>query len=207
MLRTGQSLAPRTGTLLLRFDKRDLSRRREPRYRGPWCLPGPDLHRLADDSLSLGYTIWHSFSSGTRAAGCTTTPVKLQTRACRAGSSASSAVGPRGARVPAANPGSAGPDHPLVHRILTAGFVPAVAYIIGTNASASPQTIINGVANPGAHVGVVNQLTPSSQLHLAVPWGLLAIVVIGLPIAAALLAGALSRSRLPITGARPRPVP
>jgi len=83
MLRTGQLLAPRTGTLLLRFDKRDLSRRREPRYRGPWCLPGPDLHRLADDSLSLGYTIWHSFSSGTRAAGCTITAVKLTTPQCR----------------------------------------------------------------------------------------------------------------------------
>jgi uncharacterized protein with HEPN domain len=48
-----------------------------------------------------------------------TTLVKLQTRARRVQSSASSAVGPRGARVPAANPGSAGPDHPLVHRILT----------------------------------------------------------------------------------------
>jgi len=35
-----------------------------------------------------------------------------QTRASRVQSSASSAVGPRGARVPAANPGSAEPDHP-----------------------------------------------------------------------------------------------
>lgn len=88
-----------------------------------------------------------------------------------------------------------------------AGFVPAVAYIIGTNASTSPQTIINGVANPGTHVGVVNQLTPSSQLHLVVPWGLLAIVIIGLPLVAALLAGTLSRSRLPITGGKPHPAP
>jgi hypothetical protein len=29
-------------------------RRRGPRYPGPWRLPGPDLHRLADLSLSLG---------------------------------------------------------------------------------------------------------------------------------------------------------
>ncbi len=88
-----------------------------------------------------------------------------------------------------------------------AGFVPAVAYIIGTNASASPQTIINGDVNPGTHVGVVNQLTPSSQLHLVVPWGLLAIVIVGLPLVAALLAGTLSRARLPITGGRPHPIP
>ena len=66
MLRTGQLLAPLTGTLPLRFDRRDLSRRREPCYRGPWRLPGPDLHRLADDSLSLGYAIRFSFSSGCR---------------------------------------------------------------------------------------------------------------------------------------------
>ena len=37
-----------------RFDGRDLSRRRGPRYPGPWRLPGPDLHRLAGLSLSLG---------------------------------------------------------------------------------------------------------------------------------------------------------
>src|SRR5919106_2808685 len=47
MLRTGQLPSPR-------FDGRDLSRRREPCYRGPWRLPGPDFHRLADASLSLG---------------------------------------------------------------------------------------------------------------------------------------------------------
>jgi hypothetical protein len=35
--------------------RRDLARRREPCYRGPWCLPGPDFHRLAAVSLSLGY--------------------------------------------------------------------------------------------------------------------------------------------------------
>jgi len=57
MLRTGQLLAPLTGALSLRFDQRDLSRRREPCYRGPWRLPGPDSHRLAALSLSLGYVI------------------------------------------------------------------------------------------------------------------------------------------------------
>src|SRR6266542_2875997 len=35
--------------------RRDLARRREPCYRGPWRLPGPDSHRLAAVSLSLGY--------------------------------------------------------------------------------------------------------------------------------------------------------
>ncbi len=36
---------------MLRFDDRGLPRRREPRYRGPWRLPGPDLHRPAAMSL------------------------------------------------------------------------------------------------------------------------------------------------------------
>ncbi len=44
----------RTRGVTPRFDRRDLSRRRGPRYPGPWRLPGPDLHRLADLSLSLG---------------------------------------------------------------------------------------------------------------------------------------------------------
>jgi hypothetical protein len=52
------SCSPRiTGTLSLRFDDRDLSRRREPRYRGPWRLLGPDSHRLVNESLSPGYAI------------------------------------------------------------------------------------------------------------------------------------------------------
>ena len=34
--------------------RRDLARRREPCYRGPWRLPGPDLHWLVLLSLSLG---------------------------------------------------------------------------------------------------------------------------------------------------------
>ena len=42
---------PLPGASLLRFDDRGLPRRREPRYRGPWRLPGPDLHRPAAMSL------------------------------------------------------------------------------------------------------------------------------------------------------------
>ena len=34
--------------------RQDLARRREPCYRGPWRLPGPDLHWLVLLSLSLG---------------------------------------------------------------------------------------------------------------------------------------------------------
>src|SRR5215211_724343 len=50
MLRTGQlrRAPPRP---------RDLARRRGPRYRGPWRLPGPDSHRLAAVSLALGYPL------------------------------------------------------------------------------------------------------------------------------------------------------
>src|SRR5215204_1363533 len=36
---------------------RALARRRECCYRGPWRLPGPDSHRLAAVSLSLGYVV------------------------------------------------------------------------------------------------------------------------------------------------------
>src|SRR5215218_4571548 len=66
MLRTGQSrrAPPR---------RRDLARRRGPRYRGPWRLPGPDSHRLAAVSLSLGYVVGALLSVvlGARAAGRT----------------------------------------------------------------------------------------------------------------------------------------
>jgi hypothetical protein len=37
--------------------RRDLARRRECCYRGPWRLPGPDSHRLAAVSLPLGYVV------------------------------------------------------------------------------------------------------------------------------------------------------
>src|SRR5215211_1301076 len=66
MLRTGQlrRAPPRP---------RDLARRRGPRYRGPWRLPGPDSHRLAAVSLSLGYVVVPSFrwSSAPELAGRT----------------------------------------------------------------------------------------------------------------------------------------
>ena len=42
---------------------RAFARRREPRYRGPWRLPGPDFHRLAALSLSPGYVIASSSMS------------------------------------------------------------------------------------------------------------------------------------------------
>src|SRR6266567_9309530 len=54
--------------------RRALTRRREPCYRGPWRLPGPDSHRLAAVSLSLGYAInllSCSVPFGARAAGRT----------------------------------------------------------------------------------------------------------------------------------------
>ena len=38
---------------------RPLNRTRRLHYRGPWHLPGPDSHRLAIESLSLGYVINH----------------------------------------------------------------------------------------------------------------------------------------------------
>src|SRR5919201_2683118 len=56
MLRTGQSPAPSRGGLPPPR-RRGLARRRECCYRGPWRLPGPDSHRLAAVSLSLGYVV------------------------------------------------------------------------------------------------------------------------------------------------------
>ena len=40
--------------------RRPLDRRRGLRYQGPWRLPGPDFHRLAVVSLSLGYVMGSS---------------------------------------------------------------------------------------------------------------------------------------------------
>jgi hypothetical protein len=51
MLRTGQLLAPHKRDFVAPLRRRPLDRRREPCYRGPWRLPGPDSHRLADESL------------------------------------------------------------------------------------------------------------------------------------------------------------
>src|SRR4029450_5788867 len=52
---------------------RDPARRRECCYRGPWRLPGPDSHRLAAVSLSLGYVValLLSVGLGARATGPT----------------------------------------------------------------------------------------------------------------------------------------
>src|SRR5919204_5462641 len=60
MLRTGQSPAPSQGGLPP-LRPRALTRRRECCYLGPWRLPGPDSHRLAAVSLSLGYVVAPSF--------------------------------------------------------------------------------------------------------------------------------------------------
>src|SRR5215212_12185225 len=60
MLRTGRLPAPHGGGLPP-LRPRDLARRRECCYRGPWRLPGPDSHRLAAVSLSLGYVVVPSF--------------------------------------------------------------------------------------------------------------------------------------------------
>jgi putative ABC transport system permease protein len=77
-----------------------------------------------------------------------------------------------------------------------AGFVPVVAYIVADNRGGRTASTIQdaGSGTPGTLLVHV----PSDRLHLAVPWGDLALVVVGIPLAAALLAGVLSRSRLPV---------
>src|SRR5215211_5319101 len=100
MLRTGQlhRAPPR---------RRDLARRRGPRYRGPWRLPGPDSHRLAAVSLSLGYTVASSFRSLRRPSCWTHIPRE----------SAASPVTDQAARraLPTSGPVAAdGPDRPTL---------------------------------------------------------------------------------------------
>ena len=51
------------GVIVAPLRRRPLDRRREPHYRGPWRLPGPDSHRLAALNLSLGYVTLTSLSS------------------------------------------------------------------------------------------------------------------------------------------------
>ena len=47
----------RTGRLFHLASHLALDHARRLLYRGPWRLPGPDSHRLAAVSLSLGYAI------------------------------------------------------------------------------------------------------------------------------------------------------
>src|SRR3954470_12394098 len=75
MLRTGRSRHPHE-MLVAPLRYRHFYRCREPRYRGPWHLPGPDLHRLAILGLAPGYiqSPFHSLGdtfADARAAGRT----------------------------------------------------------------------------------------------------------------------------------------
>jgi hypothetical protein len=54
MLRTGRLRTPKE-VIVAPLRRRPLDRRREPRYRGPWRLLGPDSHRLAALNLTPGY--------------------------------------------------------------------------------------------------------------------------------------------------------
>jgi hypothetical protein len=60
MLRTGHLPPPPWG-VVAPLRRRDFAQRREPRYQGPWRLPGPDFHRLAALNLSPGYVMTISF--------------------------------------------------------------------------------------------------------------------------------------------------
>jgi hypothetical protein len=62
MLRTGRLLAPQDWGL--RHSASTLGSLLTPgiSYQGPWRLPGPDSHRLAALSLSLGYTTTSNLS-------------------------------------------------------------------------------------------------------------------------------------------------
>src|SRR6266511_3567375 len=85
---------PLPGTSSLRFDGRDLSCRREPRYRGPWRLPGPDSHRLAAVSLSLGLRLVHHPLS-LLAPELVRVPDRVATDPVGSGSAASARIGRR----------------------------------------------------------------------------------------------------------------
>ncbi|MGH7869949.1 MAG: hypothetical protein ACREP9_20520 [Candidatus Dormibacteraceae bacterium] len=58
MLRTGRLLAPQDWGLYRSASTLGSLRTPGISYRGPWRLPGPDSHRLAALSLSLGYTTY-----------------------------------------------------------------------------------------------------------------------------------------------------
>ncbi|MGH9127738.1 MAG: FtsX-like permease family protein [Acidimicrobiales bacterium] len=75
-----------------------------------------------------------------------------------------------------------------------AGFVPALAWIAGTNRTSPPPSSV--AAGAGGISGSIASPQLSSVMHLVVPWGELAAVVVGIPLTAALLAAAFSRSPL-----------
>ena len=54
MLRTAQLPRPHR-RVVVPLRRQPLNQRREPRYQGPWHLPGPDSHRPADNSFTLGH--------------------------------------------------------------------------------------------------------------------------------------------------------
>jgi hypothetical protein len=61
MLRTSRLPPLPSRGVTSRFDGQVLTRRRGPRYRGPWRLPGPDFHRLADTELVARLHHHHPF--------------------------------------------------------------------------------------------------------------------------------------------------
>jgi hypothetical protein len=61
MLRTSRLPPLHKRGVTSRFDGQVLTRRRGPRYRGPWRLPGPDFHRLADTELVARLHHHHPF--------------------------------------------------------------------------------------------------------------------------------------------------
>ncbi|HEU5005465.1 MAG TPA: hypothetical protein VFT67_00755 [Jatrophihabitantaceae bacterium] len=76
-----------------------------------------------------------------------------------------------------------------------AGFVPAIAWVRAQRQPAGFGSVYDsGGGGGGTHYSVD---TLPAQLHLVVPWLLTVAVLIGIPLLAAALAGAFSRSRLP----------
>jgi putative ABC transport system permease protein len=76
-----------------------------------------------------------------------------------------------------------------------AGFVPAVAWVRAQRLPSGSGSVFYSGGGGGGTVYAVDSLP--AQLHLVVPWLPTVAVLIGIPLLAALLAGAFSRSRLP----------
>ncbi|MGH9103268.1 MAG: hypothetical protein ACRDYD_09880 [Acidimicrobiales bacterium] len=83
-----------------------------------------------------------------------------------------------------------------------AGFVPALAWIISRNQSIGTPATVQASPAPGSLLGNIVTTQVSAAVHLVVPWAELAAVVVGIPLAACLLAGLLSRSHLPASTGR-----